>query len=63
MINENVFIRPHAKGFFIVEFDIAEDKDLILDAGPWFWGNSWFVHEAMISLFQPFNSFSSTCFS
>lgn len=55
MIKKKVFIRPHAKGFFIVEFDIAEDKDLILDAGPWFWGNSWFVHEAMVSLFQPFN--------
>lgn len=32
MIKKKVFIRPHAKGFFIVEFGIAEDKDLILDA-------------------------------
>jgi hypothetical protein len=34
------FIHPCAKGFFIVEFDIEEDHDLILSSGLWFWGNS-----------------------
>jgi hypothetical protein len=39
-IKEEDFIYPYAKGFFIVEFDLAEDMDLILNSGPWFWGNS-----------------------
>jgi hypothetical protein len=34
------FIRPCAKGYFIVEFDLSEDRDWILDPGPWSWGNS-----------------------
>jgi len=39
-MQEQAFIHPCAKGFFIVEFDIEEDRDLILNLGPWFWGNS-----------------------
>jgi hypothetical protein len=38
-LKEEAFIYPCAKGFFIVEFDLVEDRDLILNFGPWFWGN------------------------
>jgi len=40
MIKKDAFIHSYAKGFFIVKFDIAEDKDLIIHLGLWFWGNS-----------------------
>jgi hypothetical protein len=37
---EYLFIHPYPKGFFIIEFDLLEYRDLILYACPWFWGNS-----------------------
>jgi hypothetical protein len=40
LIKEYLFIHPCAKGSFIAKFDLAEDKDLILDSGPWFWGKT-----------------------
>ena len=50
------FIHPCAKVFFIVEFDIEEDHDLILSLGLLFWGN--------LGLFMkrqsPFNPASDT---
>jgi hypothetical protein len=33
-LKEEAFIYPCAKGFFIVEFDLAEDRDLILNLDP-----------------------------
>jgi hypothetical protein len=33
-LKEEAFIYPCEKGFFIVEFDLVEDKDLILNFGP-----------------------------
>ena len=36
MLKEEAFVYPHAKGFFIVEFDLVEHKDLILNSGSWF---------------------------
>jgi hypothetical protein len=35
-LKEEAFIYPCANGFFIVEFDLVEDRDLILNYGPWF---------------------------
>jgi hypothetical protein len=40
IMQKEAFIHPCAKGFFIVEFDIEEDRDLIFNSGLWFWGNS-----------------------
>jgi hypothetical protein len=39
IMQQQSFIHPCVKGFFIVEFDIEEDRDLILSSGSWFWGN------------------------
>jgi hypothetical protein len=39
-MQQQAFIHPCAKVFFIVEFDIEEDHDLILSSGLLFWGNS-----------------------
>ena len=39
-VQHQAFIHHCAKGFFIVEFNIEEDHDLILNSSPWFWGNS-----------------------
>jgi hypothetical protein len=33
-LKEEAFIYPCAKGFFIVEFDLVEDRDLILNSDP-----------------------------
>jgi hypothetical protein len=33
IMQQQAFIHPCAKGFFIVEFDIEEDRDLILNSG------------------------------
>jgi hypothetical protein len=38
-IKEEAFIYPYENGFLIVEFDLASDRDLILNLGPWFYGN------------------------
>jgi hypothetical protein len=35
----DVFIFHFSQGFFIVEFDLQEDKYLIFSFGPWFWGS------------------------
>lgn len=35
-IKKEAFIYPCAKGYFIVEFNLAEDIDLILNSGAWF---------------------------
>jgi hypothetical protein len=34
VLKGEVFIHPCAQGFFIVEFDLQEDKDLIFSLGP-----------------------------
>jgi hypothetical protein len=34
VIKEDAFIYPYAKGFFIIEFDVAKDGDLILNSCP-----------------------------
>jgi hypothetical protein len=36
VLKGEVFIHPCAQRFFIVEFDIQEDKDLIFSYDPWF---------------------------
>ena len=41
-MQQQAFVHPCAKGFFIVEFDIEEDRDLILNLGLWFSGKSGF---------------------
>jgi hypothetical protein len=38
-LKEEDFIYPYAKGFSIVEFYIFEERDLILNYRPYFWGN------------------------
>jgi len=53
LIKENLFIHPCPKGFFIVEFDLPVDRDLILDSCPWFWGNSSFCMMAWTPCFNP----------
>jgi hypothetical protein len=40
VLKGNVFIHPCAQGFFIAEFDLQEDKDLIFSSIPWLWGCS-----------------------
>jgi hypothetical protein len=39
-MQQEAFIHLCAKFFFIVEFDLQEDHDLIFNSGSWFWGNS-----------------------
>jgi hypothetical protein len=34
VLKGDVFIHPCAQGFFIVEFDLQEDRDLIFSSGP-----------------------------
>lgn len=36
----NCDIHLCSKGFFIVKFDTAKEKDYALHEGPWFWGNA-----------------------
>jgi hypothetical protein len=52
IMQQQAFIHPCAKGFFIVEFDIEEDRDLILNSGPVVLGQLRFVHETLDSFFQ-----------
>jgi hypothetical protein len=33
-LKDEAFIFPYAKGFFIVVFQLEEDRDLILKSGP-----------------------------
>jgi hypothetical protein len=40
VMQQESFIHPCAKYFFIVEFNLREDRDLIFNSGSWFWGNS-----------------------
>jgi hypothetical protein len=51
IMQQQAFIHPCAKGFFIVEFNIEEDRDLILNSGCGF-GVTQFVHETLDSFFQ-----------
>jgi hypothetical protein len=53
IMQEQAFIHPCAKGFFIVDFDIEEDRDLILNLGPWFWGNSGLCMKPWTPSFNP----------
>lgn len=39
-LKEEALICPCARGFFIVIFGSAEDRDQIFRSGPWFWGRS-----------------------
>lgn len=36
---ENCCIHLCSRGFYIVKFDTAKDKDYALNEEPWFWGN------------------------
>jgi hypothetical protein len=40
IMKKKSLINPYAKCFFIVEFDIQEDHDVIFKSGMWFWGKS-----------------------
>jgi hypothetical protein len=53
IMQQQAFIHPCAKGFFIVEFDIQEDRDLIFNSGPWFWGNSGLFMKPWSPSFNP----------
>jgi hypothetical protein len=53
IMQQQAFIHPCAKGFFIVEFDIEEDRDLILNSGLWFWGNSGLCMKPWTPSFNP----------
>jgi hypothetical protein len=37
-IKKEAYIYPCPKGFFVVEFDLANDREQILIFDPWFWG-------------------------
>jgi hypothetical protein len=50
-MQQQAFIHPCAKGFFIVEFDIEEDQDLIFNSRSMVLGKLRFVHET----WTPFN--------
>ena len=52
-MQQQAFIHPCAKGFFIVEFKIEEGHDLILNYGLWFWGNSGFCMKPWTPVFNP----------
>jgi hypothetical protein len=61
VLKGEVFIHPCAQGFFIVEFDLQEDKDLIFSSGPWFWGCSGLCMKPWSPSFDPSkDSLSST---
>jgi hypothetical protein len=49
----DVFIHPCARGFFIAEFDLKEDRDLIFSYGPWFWGSSGLCLKPWTPSFDP----------
>jgi hypothetical protein len=53
LIKEDLFIHPCSKGFFIAEFDLAADRDLILASCPWFWGNSGLCMMVWTPCFNP----------
>jgi hypothetical protein len=53
LIKEYLFIHPCPKGFFIVEFDLAADRDVILDSCPWLWGKSGFFMMVWTPCFNP----------
>jgi hypothetical protein len=60
LIKEDLFIHPCPKGFFIAEFDLAADRDLILASGPWFWGNSGLCLMVWTPCFNPLNTVLSS---
>jgi hypothetical protein len=53
VLKGDVFIHPCAQGFFIVEFDLQDDKDLIFSSGPWFWGSSGLCMKPWSPSFDP----------
>ena len=40
LLQQPFSIYPCAWGFFVIDFDKQEDRSIIEEAGPWFWGNS-----------------------
>lgn len=60
LIKEDLFIHPCSKGFFIAEFDLAADQDLILASCPWFWGNSGLCMMVWTPCFNPLNTVLSS---
>lgn len=52
-MHQQTFIHPCIKGFFIVEFKIEEDQDLVLSLGLWFWGNSGLFMKPWSPSFNP----------
>jgi hypothetical protein len=40
LLDFEAHVRPCLKGFFVVIFASAKDRDLIYSSGPWFWGRS-----------------------
>jgi len=53
VMQQEAFIHPCAKGFFIVKFDLQEDHDLIFNSRPWFWGNSGLFMKPCSPSFNP----------
>jgi hypothetical protein len=53
IMKQQAFIHPCAKGFFIVEFDMQEDRDLVFNSGLWFWGNSGLCMKPWSPSFNP----------
>jgi len=60
MIKGEAFIFPCAKGLFIVMFDNAHDRDLILKIGPWFWVKSSLCMKPRTPSFDPVTDSLST---
>jgi hypothetical protein len=60
-MQKEAFIHPCAKGFFIIEFEIEEDRDLIFNSRSVVLRKLRFVHETLESFFQlVFEILSST---
>jgi hypothetical protein len=53
LLEEEAHVRPCVKGFFVVIFSSAKDRDLIYSSGPCFWGRSGLFVQLWTPSFDP----------
>lgn len=52
-LEDEISIYPCTKGFFILEFEAVEDKELVLNTGPWFFHDNFLCMKPWYPSFDP----------
>lgn len=61
-VEDEISIFPCAKGFFILEFESKEDKELVLENGPWFYEGDFLCMKPWFPEFDPHTKIFTTTF-